>query len=136
MENHFRLNLAIATSIALLTGNVLASSPWLNGKDLAYVFAGREVNGVYANGATFVETYHRDGSITYIDTQQSLKGNWKIDGEQFCTTYDGGPGGCYTVKKLSENCFEYWLADSNSVETGWLARASQSKYPDTCKNES
>ncbi len=130
MENRL-LTAALAASIFAAPAS--ATTP-LGAKDMTYVFVGREVKGEYANTVPFSEVYHVNGTIDYAEGDTHVKGRWKIDGTQFCTTYDGLPGGCFNIVARGSNCFEYWLLDAagKTAEKTWIARGWQSKYPATC----
>ncbi len=122
---------------------VLLASPtaaetgrWLNAADITYMLVGRDVVGQYRNGATFTETYRGVGTIEYRDETSSLRGTWTLKGNQFCTHYEGSPGGCYKMRLTSSNCFEYWLVDAAGTPAdAWIAVASQAKYDSTCREK-
>lgn len=121
-----------AVVVLLCLATPASAQTWLEDRDLTYVLSGREVRGAYANGAPFQETYHSDGRISYSDSESTLKGKWTIQDQQVCTEYQNGPGGCFMVKMLGKNCFEYYLVTNGTPAPTWIARASQSKYPATC----
>jgi hypothetical protein len=128
MENR---TVIVASALLVFATSALAE-PWLKDQDITYVMVGREVTGHYMNGANFTETYHRDGSITYADAKLQTKGKWSVSQGRFCMEYGNAPGGCYLMRKVNDNCFEYWLADTDPKKAQWFARASQTKYPTTC----
>jgi hypothetical protein len=128
MENRLHL---ILLALMVYAAPAIAEQ-FLGDDDLVYVLAGREVKGHYANGAAFSETFHRDGTITYADEKTKTKGTWSISQAKICTSYDQAPGGCFQLVRHSENCFEFWLEGTDPKTGSWLARASQSKYADTC----
>jgi hypothetical protein len=130
MENHF---LIASIGIALSVTPAFAATP-LGAKDLAYVFAGREVRGEYSNAVPFSEIYHKNGTIDYTEGTTHVTGKWTISDTRFCTTYGGLPGGCFNIIAKGANCFEYWLLDAveKTQPQNWIARGWQSKYPATC----
>lgn len=106
---------------------------WLTSADITYMLVGRDISGFYQNGARFSETYRRVGKIEYRDDASRLQGSWSQKGDQFCTLYDKSPGGCYRMKLLGPNCFEYWLVDEKgAMASSWIARGWQVKYTPTC----
>jgi hypothetical protein len=117
----------------LLLASTAEAAPWLLDKDIAYVLVGREIKGHYRNGADFSETYRRTGQIEYKDSDGMQAGQWTLQGGQFCTTYEGSPGGCYRIRMHSGNCFEFWLvAEDGKTASEWIARGWQVKYQSTC----
>jgi hypothetical protein len=126
------LLLAVFTSTAYAeTGH------WLNARDITYMLVGRDVSGLYQNGARFAETYRRVGKIEYQDESSKLQGTWTQKNDLFCTYYEGSPGGCYRIKLTSPNCFEYWLVDdAGATAPSWIAQASQTKYMSSCPAKS
>jgi hypothetical protein len=131
MENR---QLIIFAGFLAATASPTLAANFLPAKDITYVFVGREVSGIYSNSVTFSEVYHLDGRIDYAEGQMRTAGRWRIEGTSFCTDYYGVPGGCFKITAHSKNCFEYWLVDAKSgtVQSTWMARSWQSKYPSTC----
>jgi hypothetical protein len=128
-----QLSALVFAAVLLAAGPAHAAQDWLKQTDITYVFAGREVKGVYQNGATFSEIYRKTGKIEYKDDINTLTGKWSIKDDQFCTLYEGQPGGCYKINLLSTNCFEYWLLQpTGEIDKSWIARSWQAKYPSTC----
>jgi hypothetical protein len=123
------------------TAGAGSSNPvWMAPEDLAATFGGRSIAGEYENGDTFEETYAEDGSISYRDVRRASAGKWSIRAGTLCTIYDADPsGGCYRVRRASENCFEFHFIarTEEQVETtpgkpDWTARGWLSNQPKTC----
>ncbi len=102
-------------------------------------FAGRTIDGRYGSGLAFTETYRADGSISYKDTLASASGNWRVTGQGFCTFYEDMNGGCFLVRKMGANCFEFYIAESQ--DTGplpprqgkpYVAQGWYPEKPSTC----
>jgi hypothetical protein len=122
--------------LAILPVEATHAAQWLKANDITYVFVGRDIAGIYRNGATFTETYRSIGKIAYKDAESAASGTWTQKEDQFCTTYDGLPGGCYRIRMLSPNCYEYWLVGADGTTANdWIARGWQVKYPPTCPKE-
>ncbi len=134
MSGKLRVRKAVLAGIVLSCSAVTAhAETWLKAADITYIFAGREVTGIYQNGAQFTEIYRGTGKIEYRDDANTASGKWSVTGDQFCTLYDGQPGGCYKIRLVSQNCFEYWLVKPDAaVDATWIARSWQTKYPSTC----
>jgi len=108
--------------------------------DLDATFRGQSIDGHYDDGDTFQETYRADGSVSYRDTRRTSGGKWSVQAGTFCTIYDGDPaGGCYRVRRQSENCFEFFFVARTEAEArrdprkpAWTARGWFSGKPSTC----
>ncbi len=123
----------LVATVLLYIAPATATEQWLKEQDITYVFVGREVSGVYANGASFSEIYRRNGDIEYSDETRRLTGKWSQNEDQFCSEYKSDPGGCYRIKMHGDNCFEYWLVQKpDKLDTNWIARSWRAKYPSTC----
>ena len=122
--------------LALETGN------WMDGAGLTSTFKGKALDGEYASGRTFKETYMDDGGLHYQDDGRVNGGHWSVSSGTFCTIYDDDPaGGCFRVQKIGANCFEfYFVARTEDKAPGppdrdpsWTARAWISGHASTCK---
>lgn len=139
-----RLATAIAASMLIATAPVLALSGlivWMSESELNLAFSGKTIDGHYADGGTFVETYGGDGRIAYKDERRSQVGHWSVRAGTFCTIYDIDPtGGCFRVHKVSDNCFEFYFAarteeqaqERRTDKPSWTARAWIKDTPSTC----
>lgn len=134
-----RIVLTLAWIVAMAVQG-LASPAWMTDADLRATFAGRDISGEYENGDTFEETYAADGAVRYSDARRASSGKWSVGAGTFCTIYDDDPaGGCYRVRKASENCFEFHFVarteDQASKAPGkpaWTARGWIANQPKTC----
>ncbi len=126
--------------IVAMAVQCLAGTSWMTDADLSATFAGREISGEYENGETFEETYAADGTVRYSDARRTSSGKWSVSAGTFCTIYDDDPaGGCYRVRKASENCYEFHFVarseDQASKAPGrpdWTARGWFPDKPKTC----
>lgn len=134
---------------ALITAFLLLPQPSLLAQDttdnplqmdsllLSSTFRGMTMVGKYADGMTFTETYHQDGSITYADDASADKGRWFVRGKLFCTFYDTANGACFSVQKSGNNCYEYFIQEeengSPSTDQGaWNSIGWDEAKPSTC----
>jgi hypothetical protein len=135
-------------AIAALTGLTLAvtgdvAERWLTVSEMQTAFASRTLNGAYASGLEFTETYLSDGTINYSDARLQATGRWHISDQGFCTFYDGSAemsGGCFLARKVSANCFEFYLResqDSGPLPEGetrpYVAQGWYPEEPSTCE---
>jgi hypothetical protein len=133
-----RVGFAIAMSAALSVSPV--SDLWMSDANLTATFAGREIVGEYENGETFAETYRADGAVSYRDSVRASNGRWSVRSGTFCTIYDDDPsGGCYRVRRVSQNCFEFHFVARTTAEAekdprrpDWTARGWFPTEAKTC----
>ncbi len=116
-----------------------SASLWMNEADLETTFNGKTIAGLYPSGRAFVETFRRGGRVHYRDDLRRVSGQWTISSGNFCTFYEGdNTGGCYSVRRMGENCFEfYFISRSEGTrrrpeEPTWTAQAWLSDSPSTC----
>ncbi len=116
-------------------------SPWLADDGIAQALAGKTIEGRYANGRTFTETYAPGGRIAYIENGRQIVGHWSITAGTLCTIYDSDPtGGCYRVSRVGANCFEFYFATRTEAAAPgpegatplWTARGSIAGEPAAC----
>jgi len=114
--------------------------------DLRQAFQGNDIAGHYSNGDRFTESYHEDGSLTYIEPGKHNTGRWSITANTFCTIYDTDvTGGCFNVKRVGSNCFEFYFIartrrqaanPKDRQKPAWTARAWLRDREPTCQDES
>lgn len=138
-----------ALTVATAAANTGAAEPdampgskraWMSDADLSATFHGRSIKGEYEDGDTFSETYAADGSVAYRDERRASGGKWSVRSGTFCTIYDDDPsGGCYRVRRESENCFEFHFvarteaeAEKDPRKPDWTARGWFPDKPSTC----
>ena len=128
--------LAAAPGQALDTGN------WMDAPGLTSTFKDKALEGEYASGRTFRESYHADGGLSYEDDMRESGGHWSVSQGTFCTIYEDDPaGGCFRVQQIGANCFEfYFVARTEDKAPGppdrepsWTARAWIADRTSTCK---
>lgn len=106
-------------------------------------FGGKTIDGHYADGVTFTESYAADGRIDYRERGRDMTGRWSVRAGTFCTIYDTAPtGGCYRVVRKGANCFEFYfvardekIAESRPGQPSWTAQAWVKGQHATCKEE-
>jgi hypothetical protein len=133
-------------AVVLLTTGAMASATqmWMSEADIRAALIGREMDGVYASGLTFSESYTTDGRLDYLEGSRPqgrrMTGHWSIADRAFCTFYDAGAlGGCFRVRQIGQNCYEFhFLAGSEAdaakaVEPiGYTARGWRRGEPTAC----
>ena len=115
--------------------------PWMTESGLKAAFAGKTLDGHYANAVTFTESYLANGRIDYREPGRALAGRWSVEAGTFCTIYDtSATGGCYRVRQMSANCFEFYFVARDEAEVNvrpgrpsWTARAWYADARSTCQ---
>ena len=134
---------SLATVIALagLTLPAVAIESWMDEGAIRAAFSGKTIQGNYASGKAFTENYGADGAIDYRERGIEYRGHWSIQAGSFCTIYHTDPtGGCYSVRQVSENCYEFYYvtrteaqaAEGDLGRPAWTARAAVSDRDATC----
>ena len=110
-------------------------------------FIGKTLDGYYASGLKWTETYLGNGRLDYREQARKAVGHWYFRGDVFCTFYDpvhepAMTGGCWLTAQTSANCYELYLAgvaDTGPSDEGapegdvsWNARAWRRDEPSTC----
>ena len=132
-----------ATAVFSHTGASAKDDSWMSNEEIQKTFSGVTVEGRYGNGRPFTESYEESGRLSYNDTNRTSEGNWSIQTGTLCTIYDTDPsGGCFRVKKVGGNCFEFFFvartvdkAHSDPVRPSWTARGSVAGQPGKCADE-
>ena len=131
----------LATTWAM---SVSASDFWMKDAELRTSFAGATIDGQYADRRTFRESYSAAGSLEYREqpTNKHWTGHWSVVRDRFCTIYDNfGTGGCFRVRRVSLNCFEFYFDTRTEEEArrstlrnpAWTARAWLIDHASTCE---
>jgi hypothetical protein len=129
--------LTLRLGVALL----LAVSPALAGErlaeaDIAQTFSGMTLDGIYAEGEFFSETYKDDGTIRYHGSEGADTGEWSVQNGKFCTFYEGQQGACFFVEKDGANCYSFFAeadgSDGRLPEVKWTSRGWDRSLPSTC----
>ena len=133
---------ALALAALLLPANAIES--WMPETAMQTAFGGKTIQGQYASGRSFTETYKADGSIAYTEKDVAYHGHWSLQAGTFCTIYDTDPtGGCYSVRQVSDNCYEFYFVARTEDEAAnegpgapkWTARAAVSDRDPTCNEK-
>jgi hypothetical protein len=106
---------AVLLSATVATADPLpradAVDPWMGDAEIDATFRGKTIQGHYVDGNGFTEAYRPDGSIDYQERSVSHGGQWSVVGGAFCTIYTTlATGGCYRVRRVSDNCYEFFFA--------------------------
>lgn len=135
---------ALAFALTALVLLVQAIESWMDEAAIRQTFAGKTIQGLYANGRAFTETYKADGSIEYSERDAAYHGHWSLQAGTFCTIYDTDPtGGCYSVTQVGDNCYEFYFVARTEEEAAiqgpgpphWTARAAVSDRDATCSDK-
>ena len=125
--------------LGLLAIGASAFTPWMAEEELKATFSGQSIDGHYPSGRTFRETFAEGGRVAYEDERRRSAGDWSIQAGTFCTIYDDDPtGGCFLVRRMSDNCFEFYFVSrtkagaSRPGAPAWTAQAWLSSKPSTC----
>lgn len=113
---------------------------WMSDSDLSRQFGGVEIDGHYASGRTFSEAYRADGRLEYRERDRQTRGRWSVEAGSFCTIYDAdASGGCYRVKRVGRNCFEFYFVARTEMQArqdpnrpSWTARGWVKSEAATC----
>lgn len=136
----------ILAALAVLAGIGAAEAieSWMDEAAMRAAFAGKTIQGNYASGRAFTETYRADGGIDYRERDVAYVGHWSLQGGTFCTIYHSDPtGGCYQVRQVSDNCYEFYFvtrteaqaAERDLSRPAWTARAAVSDRDATCTDK-
>jgi hypothetical protein len=124
-----------------------ASAPWMSEPAMRQAFIGKTLDGHYASGVSWTETYFLDGRLDYREPLRAAGGAWSFRGRVFCTFYDPGEqalaGGCWRALSSGANCYEFyaaspigddqWTGDRDEEPaTRWSARGWRRGEPATC----
>ncbi len=139
----FALGLAL---IAALPQAASAQSigDFMSGKDIAATFNGVAIEGRYGDERAFHERYRETGRVEYRERGLTSGGKWSVEADTLCTIYDGdAAGGCFRVKKVSGNCYEFFFVARTEIEAhrdprkpAWTARGSIVGGKGACQEES
>lgn len=127
-------------SIVSAAGPACAQS-WMSEQDISKRFHNATLDGHYASGRPFTETYLADGRLAYAESAAAIGGRWSVTAGTLCTIYEIDPtGGCFRVAQVSENCFEFYFASRTEAAApghdgdrlSWTARGSIRGLPSRC----
>lgn len=140
--------LAAAVATIGLAGLALSQTAqidnaWMSDQELRKQFSNTTIDGRYASGKAFTESYRTDGTLSYIEPGVTLGGRWSIREGTFCTIYDtDAAGGCFRVSRAGPNCFEfYFVARTEDTVPApsegaprWTARGAVQGAPTACRD--
>lgn len=134
------IRLAIVAVLAGLASSASAAEVWMADGDLTAAFKGVTIDGHYASGKTFTERYGSDGRLEYQERDRHTRGRWSVELGAFCTIYDqDSTGGCYRVKRVGRNCFEFYFIARTEEQArrdpnapSWTARGWRNGEAATC----
>lgn len=141
MSSHRALgSILLVIAAAAVALPALALEAWMSEAEIVARFKGTSIDGHYASGKTFSEDYRPDGRLEYQERDRLSGGRWSVEAGAFCTIYDRDPtGGCYRIKRVSPNCFEfYFVARTEDQlrrgpnEPSWTARGWVKSETATC----
>lgn len=100
------------------------------------IFSGMTLDGIYANGTFFSETYSQDGTIRYHDPDGADSGQWSVQDGRFCTFYENSQGACFFVIRDGANCYSFYAPDGQGADAkpqaDWTSRGWNRDLPPTC----
>jgi len=142
-RTHIRWLALLALTGWVATDASRADLPFLSEKAVRTEIVGRTLTGYYVDGQPWTETYLPDTGISYQDRLYSWSGTWSFEGSAFCTFYNQrANGGCWLVRKISANCFEFYIASGGLLEEQlpdatrdvghWTARGWRTDARSTC----
>lgn len=135
---------AAVLALVAMTQPSAAIEPWMDENSMRAAFAGKTIQGHYASGKAFTEVYLADGGIEYREKGIEYRGHWSLQAGSFCTIYHSDPtGGCYQVRQVSENCYEFYFVTRTEMQAAerdlgrpaWTARAAVSDRDATCNEK-
>lgn len=98
-------------------------------------FRGTILEGVYPDGSSFREAYMENGKLFYVDSSGIVGGDWSVENDTFCTTYEDGNGGCFFVTFEETDCFVFFHTedgDAAAIGDAWDAVAWRQGETHTC----
>lgn len=140
----------MAGALAVLVGAAAAprslsaaDGPWMSEDAMRQAFTAVTLEGKYGSGRPFTEVYEKDGSLQYREGAMAIGGRWSVRAGTFCTIYDDDPaGGCFRVKQVGGNCYEFYFvartevqAQSDQKKPAWTARGYVVGKPGICAEE-
>jgi hypothetical protein len=132
-----KLKLAAATLVIAAMGAAVtglrADDRWMSDTEIMDQFHDITIEGSYASGRPFTESYRADGRVEYAERGVSMGGYWSVTAGTLCTIYELDPaGGCFRVARVGENCFEFYFSartekaapGPETEKPAWTARGS------------
>ncbi|MCX5514329.1 hypothetical protein C3941_14745 [Kaistia algarum] len=121
---------------ALLVAGAAGAGERVPESEIERIFSGMTLDGTYANGSFFSETYNSDGTIRYHDPDGADSGEWSVKDGRFCTFYENAEGACFAVERDGANCFTFYAPSGTSSDAplnpDWTSRGWDTTLPPTC----
>ena len=139
----FTLVLVLSALSVLAPAKAAATAIWLGDNEIKDQLGGRTIEGRYASGRAFTETYLANGRVEYLEKGASIGGHWSVIAGTLCTIYDTDPaGGCFRVSKAGKNCFEFYFVTrtedaapgADNAKPAWTARGAVSGEATACQD--
>jgi len=136
------LNLAVAPILPVAPAHA-DGDLWMSEAELRATFIGKTITGRYAGGKPFTEHYRSNGRLEYREHGSTIGGRWSVKAGTFCTLYDRDTiGGCFRVRHLIGNCYEFYFVARTETEAAeqprapdWTARGSIEGERGACADE-
>jgi hypothetical protein len=135
------LGAVLSISFAMAEGSPRLTT-WLTAGQISDEFSGRRLEGTYPSGVRWSEHIAADGSTDYVEGDKRWRGVWWLEERAFCFSYPPpGIGGCFRVRRSSENCFDLYevgIADAQGEDAPllpdrWNGRMWHGDRPLTCE---
>lgn len=130
-----------AAMAALPRSGLAQDDTWLSDAQIESHLKGRTLDGMYASGRRFTESYLEGGALQYSEDGLTLTGRWSVRSGTLCTIYDTDPtGGCFRVTAPSHNCLEFYFVTrteatapgSPDTKPDWTARGAVEGKAEAC----
>lgn len=122
--------------VGLTAAGAAAAGERMGEGAIEQALAGITLDGVYADGTFFSESYNADGSIRYHDPDGADSGEWSVQDGRFCTFYENSQGACFFVERDGANCFTFYEPDGDGdnakPKPDWTSRGWNRDLPPTC----
>lgn len=111
----------IGTMVLATAWSASAQEKTLSGAQIAQAFAGRTISGV-ENGERYTERLLANGDIAGIAADGPYEGEWEVDGDEICFTYEDAAEDCSRVR-LSGSTVTFLGDGGGRFELGHLSGA-------------
>lgn len=142
--SHTRIIALLVAGLFLQAFPALAED-WLSDGEIETSLKGQMLEGVYADGRHFTETYGADGRVEYVEDGEVMHGHWSVTSGTLCTIYESDPsGGCFRVVPSGRNCFEFYFVSRTEAQApglpgtrpDWTARGMIGGKAESCPDHS
>ncbi len=94
----------------------------LSGSEIEEVVSGNTVSGSMMDGTAYTEFYADDGTIK----GDGYTGEWSIDGDAMCFSYDGESVDCWNVSGSGDAI--NWVQDGEVAGTGMVTTGNPNDF--------